>query len=103
LDVRFAILFEGLTKLTCILRTAARSLAVHGVSTRKVDELMKALGLEGVSKSEVSRIQQAGEDIGYAMNVWIKTRRMADRGKTHRRRICAPITQLSGLSRSRSS
>jgi putative transposase len=29
---------------------------VHGVSTRKVDELMKALGLEGVSKSEVSRV-----------------------------------------------
>ena len=29
---------------------------VHGVSTRKVDELMRALGLESVSKSEVSRI-----------------------------------------------
>src|SRR5687768_8841281 len=29
---------------------------VHGVSTRKVYELMKALGLDGVSKSEVSRI-----------------------------------------------
>ena len=29
---------------------------MHGVSTRKVDELMKALGLDGVSKSEVSRI-----------------------------------------------
>jgi transposase-like protein len=29
---------------------------VHGVSTRKVDELMKTLGLDGVSKSEVSRI-----------------------------------------------
>lgn len=29
---------------------------LHGVSTRKVDELMKALGLDGVSKSEVSRI-----------------------------------------------
>jgi transposase-like protein len=29
---------------------------VHGVSTRKVDELMKALGLDGISKSEVSRI-----------------------------------------------
>jgi transposase-like protein len=28
---------------------------VHGVSTRKVDDLMKALGLDGVSKSEVSR------------------------------------------------
>ena len=29
---------------------------VHGVSTRKVDELLRALGLDGVSKSEVSRI-----------------------------------------------
>ena len=29
---------------------------VHGVSTRKVDELLRALGLEGISKSEVSRI-----------------------------------------------
>jgi len=29
---------------------------VHGVSTRKVDDLMKALGLDGISKSEVSRI-----------------------------------------------
>jgi len=29
---------------------------VHGVSTRKVDELLQALGLDGLSKSEVSRI-----------------------------------------------
>lgn len=29
---------------------------VHGVSTRKVDELVRALGLDGVSKSEVSRL-----------------------------------------------
>src|SRR5215204_3646901 len=29
---------------------------VHGVSTRKVDELVKALGVDGISKSEVSRI-----------------------------------------------
>jgi len=29
---------------------------VHGVSTRKVDDLMRALGLEGISKSEVSRV-----------------------------------------------
>jgi len=29
---------------------------VHGVSTRKVDDVMKALGLDGISKSEVSRI-----------------------------------------------
>jgi transposase-like protein len=29
---------------------------IHGVSTRKVDDLVKALGLDGMSKSEVSRI-----------------------------------------------
>jgi transposase-like protein len=29
---------------------------VHGVSTRKVDDLMRALGIDGISKSEVSRI-----------------------------------------------
>ena len=29
---------------------------VHGVSTRKADELVKALGLSGVSKSAVSRL-----------------------------------------------
>ena len=29
---------------------------VHGVSTRKVDDLVKALGFDGISKSEVSRI-----------------------------------------------
>lgn len=29
---------------------------VHGVSTRKVDDLVKALGVDGISKSEVSRI-----------------------------------------------
>jgi transposase-like protein len=29
---------------------------VHGVSTRKVDDLVKGLGMEGISKSQVSRI-----------------------------------------------
>jgi len=29
---------------------------VHGVSTRKVDDRVKSLGMEGISKSEVSRI-----------------------------------------------
>lgn len=38
---------------------------VHGVSTRKMDELVKALGLEGISKSEVSRLCQAlDESVG---------------------------------------
>lgn len=29
---------------------------VHGVSTRRVDDLVKALGMEGISKSQVSRL-----------------------------------------------
>ena len=29
---------------------------VHGVSTRKVDELVRALGMGGISKSQVSRL-----------------------------------------------
>ena len=42
-------------------RTAEKALVaviqeayVHGVSTRKVDEILKALGMDGMSKSEVS-------------------------------------------------
>ena len=31
---------------------------VHGVSTRKVDDLVKAMGIDGISKSEVSRMCQ---------------------------------------------
>lgn len=44
-------------------RTAERALAaviheayVQGISTRSVDELVKALGMSGVSKSEVRRL-----------------------------------------------
>lgn len=32
---------------------------VHGVSTRRVDDLVRALGLDGISKSQVSRLCQA--------------------------------------------
>lgn len=31
---------------------------VHGVSTRRVDDLVKALGMDGISKSQVSRLCQ---------------------------------------------
>jgi len=32
---------------------------VHGVSTRRVDDLVRALGMDGISKSQVSRLCQA--------------------------------------------
>ena len=35
---------------------------VHGVSTRKVDDLVRALGLDGIDKSEVSRIAKELDD-----------------------------------------
>lgn len=38
------------------LLTVIQEAYVHGVSTRKVDDLVKGLGLDGISKSEVSRI-----------------------------------------------
>ncbi len=38
------------------LLTVVQEAYVHGVSTRKADALMKALGRDGISKSEVSRI-----------------------------------------------
>ena len=31
---------------------------VEGVSTRRVDDLVKAMGIEGISKSEVSRMAE---------------------------------------------
>ena len=35
---------------------------VHGVSTRSVDDLVRALGMDGVSKSEVSRLCEEIDD-----------------------------------------
>ncbi len=36
---------------------------MHGVSTRKVDELVESLGNQGISKSEVSRICKELDDV----------------------------------------
>ena len=43
---------------------------VEGVSTRRVDDLVKALGCEGISKSQVSRICQ---ELGSRPVKWCKT------------------------------
>ncbi len=39
---------------------------VHGVSTRKVDELVESLGIGGISKSEVSRICKELDEVVHA-------------------------------------
>ena len=38
--------------LTAVIQEAY----VHGISTRSVDDLVRAMGMEGVSKSQVSRL-----------------------------------------------
>jgi len=46
------------------LVATVREAYVQGVSTRKVDDLVRALGLDGISKSQVSRLCQAlDEDV----------------------------------------
>jgi transposase-like protein len=44
------------------LVAVVREAYVQGVSTRKVDDLVKALGLDGISKSQVSRLCQSLDD-----------------------------------------
>ena len=52
----FPSLLEPRRKAERALATVVQEAYVHGVSTRKVDELVKALGMEGISKSRVSEL-----------------------------------------------
>lgn len=37
---------------------------IHGVSTRRVDDLVQSLGMQGISKSQVSRLcQELDEEV----------------------------------------
>jgi transposase-like protein len=52
----FPSLLEPRRKAERALSAVVQEAYVHGVSTRKVDELVKALGLGGISKSRVSEL-----------------------------------------------
>ena len=52
----FPSLLEPRRRAEQALLAVVQEAYVHGVSTRKVDDLVRALGLDGMSKSEVSRI-----------------------------------------------
>jgi putative transposase len=54
--VFFPSLLEPRRRAEKALASVVQEAYVKGVSTRKVDDLVKALGMEGISKSEVSRI-----------------------------------------------
>jgi putative transposase len=55
----FPSLLEPRTRAERALLAVVQEAYVAGVSTRRVDEVVKSLGLEGISKSQVSRICQA--------------------------------------------
>lgn len=52
----FPALLEPRTRAERALVAVVQEAYVQGVSTRRVDELVKALGLDGISKSQVSRL-----------------------------------------------
>jgi putative transposase len=52
----FPSLLEPRRRAERALSAVVQEAYVHGVSTRKVDELVKALGMTGISKSQVSRL-----------------------------------------------
>jgi transposase-like protein len=52
----FPSLLEPRRRAERALPAVVQEAYVHGVSTRKVDDLLRALGLDGMSKSEVSRV-----------------------------------------------
>jgi putative transposase len=55
----FPSLLEPRTRAERALVAVVQEAYVEGVSTRRVDDLVKSLGLEGISKSQVSRLCQA--------------------------------------------
>ena len=52
----FPSLLEPRRRAERALSAVVQEAYVHGISTRKVDELVKALGMTGISKSQVSRL-----------------------------------------------
>src|ERR687893_2724559 len=52
----FPALLEPRKRAERALAAVVQEAYVHGVSTRRVDDLVKALGMTGVSKSQVSRV-----------------------------------------------
>jgi putative transposase len=49
------LIFSGLSRAAA-LTAVVQEAYVHGVSTRSVDDLVKAMGMSGISKSQVSRL-----------------------------------------------
>ena len=63
----FPSLLEPRRKAERALAAVVQEAYVHGVSTRKVDELVKALGMGGISKSRVSELcEELDEEVEHS-------------------------------------
>jgi putative transposase len=61
----FPSLLEPRRRAERALSAVVQEAYVRGISTRKVDELVKALGMTGISKSQVSRLcEELDEEVG---------------------------------------
>ena len=61
--------------LTAVIQEAY----IQGISTRSVDDLVKAMGMSGISKSQVSRLCQ---EIDERVKAFLEPRRMAEKALT---------------------
>ena len=60
----FPALLEPRRRAERALTAVVQEAYVHGVSTRKVDALVRSLGMEGISRSQVSRVcQELDEEV----------------------------------------
>jgi putative transposase len=65
----FPSLLEPRRRAERALSAVVQEAYVHGISTRKVDELVKALGMTGISKSRVSELcEELDEEVGRFRN-----------------------------------
>jgi putative transposase len=88
----FPSLLEPRRKAERALSAVVQEAYVHGVSTRKVDELVKALGMTGISKSQVSELcEELDEEVERFRNrplkgaypyVWVDATYLKARQKT---------------------
>jgi putative transposase len=61
----FPSLLEPRRRAERALSAVVQEAYVRGISTRKVDELVKALGMAGISKCQVSRLcKEPDEEVG---------------------------------------
>jgi putative transposase len=101
----FPSLLEPRRKAERALSAVVQEAYVHGISTRKVDELVKALGMTGISKSRVSELcEELDEEVERFRNrelagpypyIWLDATYLKSR--QDRRVVCTAVVIAVGV------